>query len=591
MKKKLILSAVLTMILCFCLIGGATFALFTSESNVNIAVTSGKVNVVAEVTEYKVYSMEVEQTLEVDSKKVFENGGTAQYNGGVLTLDRITPGDKVELTITITNNSNIHIKYRVKWINSGDLYDALDAYIIGENNTKEDLNDLDWTEWNYDPQSTKKDVKVCVELPISTMDDYQLSDASISFVVEAIQKNAAGLDYVFDEEDLKEAIANGKTNIALGDDIELSETLNVDKITTINGNGFKLSRGNGFTGTMINAKANLTLKNVTVDGGAVWTGDINPTLGRGNENSGVVATGNLVAAGSNTSIVLGEDAILQNNCGSHAINLGTRIGATLTIDGGEVINNQSDSGAIWGGGNITLNSGKINNNSSTGLAGAIRMVSSCNLTINGGEVNNNYANGDGGVIWGYGSSTYTFTGGSMSNNVSTGTGGAIYMGTYSVTNMSGDFKLENNKAENSGAIRFTDHNTFNMTGGLISGNEDENGCPLNTWNLTINLSGGEIRDNFNIVGGLGATIGKVNYTGEIFFDLSTNHNTAYLDKEFNSFKFKVNEANANFAQFNFKPAADYTYVEGDEDKLVCLNQGYETYWDATTKTFRLQTTN
>ena len=95
----------------------------------------------------------------------------------------------------------------------------------------------------------------------------------------------------------------------------------------------------------------------------------------------------------------------------------------------------------------------------------------------------------------------------------------------------------------------------------------------------------------NIVGGLGATIGKVNYTGEIFFDLSTNHNTAYLDKEFNSFKFKVNEANANFAQFNFKPAADYTYVEGDEDKLVCLNQGYETYWDATTKTFRLQTTN
>ena len=64
-----------------------------------------------------------------------------------------------------------------------------------------------------------------------------------------------------------------------------------------------------------------------------------------------------------------------------------------------------------------------------------------------------------------------------------------------------------------------------------------------------------------------------------------------LATEFNSFKFTVNESAANFAQFNFKPAAGYTYTEGDEAKLICMNEGYSTYWDAATSTFRLQATN
>ena len=52
MKKK-ITSAVLTIVLCLSLIAGSTYALFTSEDTVNIAVTSGKVNVVATITEEK----------------------------------------------------------------------------------------------------------------------------------------------------------------------------------------------------------------------------------------------------------------------------------------------------------------------------------------------------------------------------------------------------------------------------------------------------------------------------------------------------------------------------------------------------------
>ena len=102
MKKRIILSAVLTMVLCFCLIGGATFALFTSESSVNIAVTSGKVDVEAEIKDLEVYSMDVLQTAtDNDGNVLFENGGIAKYDAtnNELSLVNVAPGDKVEFNI------------------------------------------------------------------------------------------------------------------------------------------------------------------------------------------------------------------------------------------------------------------------------------------------------------------------------------------------------------------------------------------------------------------------------------------------------------------------------------------------------------
>ena len=47
MKNKIIVSSILTIALCLSMIAGYTFALFTSESQVNVAVTSGEVKVVA----------------------------------------------------------------------------------------------------------------------------------------------------------------------------------------------------------------------------------------------------------------------------------------------------------------------------------------------------------------------------------------------------------------------------------------------------------------------------------------------------------------------------------------------------------------
>lgn len=79
MKKKILLSSVLTIALCFCLIAGSTYALFTSETEVNIAVTAGKVQISATINDtLQVKSLDTE----FHEAKVFSNGGTVAINEG-----------------------------------------------------------------------------------------------------------------------------------------------------------------------------------------------------------------------------------------------------------------------------------------------------------------------------------------------------------------------------------------------------------------------------------------------------------------------------------------------------------------------------
>ena len=58
-KRNVVVSAILAIMLCVSLIAGATFALFTSESKGNIAVTSGKVSVLASIDETSVQTKQV----------------------------------------------------------------------------------------------------------------------------------------------------------------------------------------------------------------------------------------------------------------------------------------------------------------------------------------------------------------------------------------------------------------------------------------------------------------------------------------------------------------------------------------------------
>ena len=128
MKKttKVVLSSALTMALGATLIAGSTLALFSSRSNVNVAITSGKVDVVATVDEssLKGYSTKWdEETFDYVQKPVtdygrsegtFLAGGTYSYAAGELKLDGIAPGDAVEFKLNIENRSTLAIQYRVQ---------------------------------------------------------------------------------------------------------------------------------------------------------------------------------------------------------------------------------------------------------------------------------------------------------------------------------------------------------------------------------------------------------------------------------------------------------------------------------------------
>ena len=425
----------------------------------------------------------------------------------------------------------------------------------------------------------------------------------------------ATLDYapVSNANELRLALANKEENIVLTKNIIIDDNYVVDYTANINGTGYSLCRTDGtalmtadaetpaiYTGTVFTVKAGaeLTLEDIVVDGGAVWSGEVSSVLRRGTVNAGVTATGALVSTEGNGSVVLGEGAVLQNHYSASAVvSLATRANGTLTLNGGKIINNTVTNGAaVWLGGAAIINDGsEISGNSGT-LGGVFRSVDShgkynVSITVNGGKITHNTAP-SGGVLWSGNGITVTFAGGEIAYNHATSAGGVIWGGSADKYYIKGDVEIHDNTAGELGnAFRFTQHqySSLEMTGGKLYNNTCE-ATPYAFYciNNPVSLLDGEIQDDILYTGGVGLTVGEVKIDGVIHFDLSTNHNTAYLAESFNEIEFTVNEADEHFANFNFKPATGYVYTEGDEAKLICLNEGYETYWDTTTQTFRLQ---
>ena len=191
MKKRHLLVSLMTLVLCLTLISGATFALFTSESKVNIAVTSGKVEIEASVKDITLYSMGVEQT------GTFENGGTALFDGGLLTLSNITPGDKVNFTVKVDNKSNVNTIWRFVWECSEGTelmsymnvtIDSLEAGAIKSHKSAWEVLD-----------AAGDEVKVSMELPVQVGNEAQDLTTKVSFKVEAVQANGAAVDTKYTE--------------------------------------------------------------------------------------------------------------------------------------------------------------------------------------------------------------------------------------------------------------------------------------------------------------------------------------------------------------------------------------------------------
>jgi len=229
MKRfKLIVPSFIAIIFCMLLIAGSTFALFTSEATASVAVTSGKVKIEASLGQPTLYSADATLTegdlagtiLATDEENgkyagtyyfkeqtgAFANGGTASKDGNTLTLDRMTPGDKVKAGLAITNSSNVKIKYRL----------TLEAHATGKNNETNKENaellkvlkvkffDKTYTglqkfvsAWMYrDAVTTSEqlDTGLEIELPLEAGNDYQGLTVSYTILVEAVQANAKTTD-------------------------------------------------------------------------------------------------------------------------------------------------------------------------------------------------------------------------------------------------------------------------------------------------------------------------------------------------------------------------------------------------------------
>ncbi len=270
--KPSLVTTLVVLAVCLVIVTGSTFSLFTSKTGTNIAITAGDVEMTATLGTLKLFSKGEEQTT-----GKFYNGGTATLNSEKTNLEitNITPGDSVELTINVVNSSTVDIQYRVNWIVTGDLAEALTATVDGNNITS---GTSEWTLWAAE-EVDNKSLTIAIELPLEAEDEWETLGANIAFNIEAVQANATGeyspKAFVNTATGLQAAIDAGATEIVLNEDITLANglVLNGDDTTTYSlrntGKTYVFDlQGNTLTATgnraylfTVNGNANLIVKN------------------------------------------------------------------------------------------------------------------------------------------------------------------------------------------------------------------------------------------------------------------------------------------------------------------------------------------
>ena len=190
-RTKVLLTSIASIAMCASIAVGGTYALFTDSAAVNVAVTSGTVDVSAVVKTGSLvtYSRGVLQTPAGSFANDADGVTGAVINSdSELTLTNITPGDKAEFVITVTNASNVDIQYRTV------------AYLSGTGALKDKLvwtsSAMTWTPMEADSAVATQtvEVKVSVELPDTvTQADLggvgAVNSATVAFTVEAVQGN------------------------------------------------------------------------------------------------------------------------------------------------------------------------------------------------------------------------------------------------------------------------------------------------------------------------------------------------------------------------------------------------------------------
>ena len=295
-------------------------------------------------------------------------------------------------------------------------------------------------------------------------------------------------------------------------------TLTIGAQVTISGNvtvsgGGTIERGERFANYMIVVPkgSTLTLKNITVDGGAVWSDDDDndKTLNRGTTNNGIAATSAMIY--NFGELLVTDGAVLQNNDNT------TRTGAIATEDkdtGKYAFPSVTDKvrfgGAVLNGGEMKITGGSIQDNSVAWRGAGVASYGS--IEMSGGTVQRNFAQnqwGDGGAFYLHGAkntseegSAYcTISGGELKANKVGGAGGAVCADGDSILNVSGGNFVGNVATTTGGGINVYS-SVLNMSAGTLSGNSADKGGGLNLiMGSKATITGGHIISNKALNGG------------------------------------------------------------------------------------------
>ncbi len=353
-KSSIILGSLATIAVAGSLIAGSTYALFTSESTTNIAVTSGKVDVSAKINGFTTYSgkenslvgnpdTDEENIITTTVNGTFTNGGKAVLENGDLKLTNMTPGDRVAFTINIENNSNVNVKYRTVVTKSEDdgLFSGLKITVGGQ--TFYGLSSMSKIT-ELSPEEDGSSVDVVVDFPTDKINTYQEKKCTLSFSVNAYQGNTyledSDLNYllIYNTDDLEvarylidnEVLADSEyNNYLLMNDLDLTSYTNFTPIAN-GGRDGKTFSGKKFTGTF-NGNGHV-IDNLTINDSNSETVTDDSALGL----FGVVSGGTI------KNIIFKNVAITT----SKAENVGTAVG--LLVNNGTVKNVKVNSGSIIG---------------------------------------------------------------------------------------------------------------------------------------------------------------------------------------------------------------------------------------------------
>ena len=337
---------------------------------------------------------------------------------------------------------------------------------------------------------------------------------------------------VYNETQLRHIIANAPIDCTPTKTIRLGANINLDQtglIEIIEGRNITLmstdatqrllTRRQGTTRHFRITSGSLTINNITIQAGTTEAPETN--------------RGGIEVDGSNAYLILNNNSVIRFNKTARGGGVLVRRGGDLTMNGGQIVNNVSETQAGGvaidnSGTTFTMNDGTISHNNAKGIAdesgwgGGIHISGGPIFIMNNGIISNNRASLGGGGLQVFNSS-FIMNGGIISGNSAYGTevktdpsegmistlhggGGGIRIQSDSTFTMNGGQISNNHAAGNGAGVKLTTHDsslvpTFNMTGGTISKNETEGlnnssggGVYIDNGS-TFDMTGGMISDN------------------------------------------------------------------------------------------------